>query len=357
MKLKTKELKSALLELGRLIKPKQFVPQLSHMQFTSNGSSLSPTLVMQACDGESWAARLLECDEVVEGCLGHKQLLALIENTDAEFTDIKVSAGWATIRTHATCRIPALEAGVYPDFPAQQIKPLALPLIDLAEGIESVVWAAEDNELLSTRLINVYVVSTGKQLSVYAGSKYSIARFRRALLGEVVSLGIPANAARLISKVLREPNSTLSLGERFLIAKSESGSAAVKLTTERMSDYDAAIGLHEHGQPSPFERDLIKQACTHAMALTDDANYPSLEICWEMRSLRFQSGDKEGKGYEYETNGPEGSGWCKLNAKHLHEAMRLMPEGPLTATTAPNGSFWMVGDVLVALGQLGTRKT
>lgn len=354
MKLSTKSLKSALVELGRLIKPKQFVPQLVYIQINRHSDS---TVCLRACDGESWATRILESEGIAEGCIAHRRFLALLENTKCEETEISIKDNWAVIRTHAVSRLPALEAKVFPDFPVQEkVRALGISTLDMAEGIDSVAWAAEDNELLSTRLLNVFVESEPKQLSVYAGSKYSIARFRRGLIGEAVSFGIPGSYARLISAVLRESESKLVLGERFLMAESRNGSAFVKLTTEKPARYDDAIGLHQAPPVVAMDRNLIKQACNHAMALTDDANYPALEICWEGGLVTFNSGDKEGTGYEYSISIGPGEGWCKLNAKHLHEAMRLMPEGPLTVTTAPNGSFWMVGDVLVALGQLGMRK-
>lgn len=352
MKLKTKELKDALRECAKVIRPKQLVPQLSHVQFTTSGNELC----LQASDGNAWVDRLLTFEgEGSQGCIPFRPLNSILEFTTSEDIDINISGATATIKTNATLTIPALAWDVFPDAPMDDRRALGISTPDLAEGLDATRWAAEGGSDDTSRLINLFVMSESKILKVYSGSKYSIARFSRPLISEPILFGVPANFAGLLSAVLREPESKISLAKNFVLAESKNGTATVKLVQDRPAPYDDAIG-----EPSTdaveLDRTIVRNACAHAEALTTDDKYPAIEIWWEMGRLHFRSVVDSSRDYEFETDGPSGDGWLKCNARHLQDALRNLPEGPLKVSTKPNGSFWMVNDVLVAIPQLGMRK-
>lgn len=353
MKFKTTELKNALRECGKVIKPRATVPQLSCVQFSPHKGQVA----IRASNGVTWVTRYLDAEgEAQGGCLNHGILTKLLDATNAEECEIDfASADKATLKTHARLPLPALEAGAFPEAPALESKAVGIVCADFAEGLERTWWAAETNEAMPMRTQNVYLKASEKQMSVYAGTGKVIARFQRLLMGEAIELGIRAELVNYITPVLREPESMLLRGGNVLTVTSKCGSVSIPLATEAPPDYEQV--LKEAAPGDVIDRDVLVLGCMNAKAITDDQNYPRLAMTWELNTLTLRSKGRDGSSYEHEVEQMGNQGWFACNADILREVLKNLPDGPVKLKIEEfKPSFWTSGDMLIALACLGTRR-
>lgn len=358
MKLNTKQFLAAVSECRRVIKSGVALQSLQSVLLKCDGGRLT----VSTTNLDAWITRYIPCEgEITPLCVtAHKlaQVLSEIQSDDVEVTNdgarLKITAG--DFRTF----LQALDATEFLQVDIGKAKPIAVSTLDLADAIDATSWAAGDDP---TRLNiqNILIRLTPTRLKAYATTAKTVAVFDRALICGKQDIIAPALLLEFVPSTLREEESEFSLSDSYCVAKSISGTVAVKRPeTGFVSDeaLHSILGVKDALRPTPVSAMALKRATVMAQVVVSANGYSELIIEHTGSELRFRATNGD---YEETIACPGEKAWAKINPAYLAEALpKLAAEtiefrspGPIMAGESKAvATYWSAGDLTVVISQL-----
>lgn len=268
MKLTTKPLKLALAEVGRVMKTRTTLPALNCVKLSSTDDD---RLQLECSNGEAWITRKIDCDGVIEPVLvNHKVLTDFIALADTETVELELKGSKLHITSRGSYSIKTLPANEFPSPPAFDGPALGCNLADLAEGVESVAWAAVTDVKEHGWRVTVLMDIQPKSIICTALNPHGMALFNRlAITGETRQIIIHNSQASVIIPALRQPEAMARVSPNLFIVDSPTGGAVVVLSEAQAIPYQQYMALRGEGKGTMFNKaDLIRN-CHAAIAMSE----------------------------------------------------------------------------------------
>lgn len=226
MKITKKALLTALDKTASLATRRTTLPILQHLLISASGGKLSVT----GTDLNCHARALCDCDGDLDAVCVPAQAftgLAKVARDDIELTLVNQRLAFKSNGTANLATLPGIE---YPIWPSNKFTAIGLPCGDLAEGIESVSWSADNNPTDTSRpLVTVVWVRTeAKRMRVGATTGQTLAHMDRGLICAETEFMVPCAYADKLTDVLKRDEATLSVCDNWVAVSSPMLNVAVK---------------------------------------------------------------------------------------------------------------------------------
>lgn len=268
MKLHTKTLKSALSDLSSVIKTRTTLPALNcvRLSMTPNGR-----LQLQCSDCDAWVTRRIDCEGAIDPVLvNHSVLSKFVALAGTEHIELELVNGKLSMTSRGTYTIKTLPVEEFPSPPAVNGAGLSCNLSDLAEGIDSVGWAAVTDPKETGYRTTVLMDIQPKAILCAAINPHGLALFNRlAITGEERKIVIHAGQASIIAEALRHKEAIAGVTDNLFISDSPDGGAVVRLSEAPAIPYQQYMGLRGEGRGTVFNKDDLIRNCHAAIALSE----------------------------------------------------------------------------------------
>lgn len=349
MKLTTKTFRTALAEVGKVIRGRTTLPAAACVKLSMADDD---RLQLEATNFDAWITRKVECTEGIESVLvNHSLLSRLVDNITDESFEMVLDGSKLTLKAKAVSVINTLDHTSIASHDWTGSKPLAVNPVDLADGLEAVNWAAETNanaeEFKLTTVIDLYptflacAATTGRVLAV----------FKRPLICERREVVLPSALVNLVCADLREKNTSVSLTERQLIVQHDRGGASIKLSELKAFPYERLTTMRGKAKGTLVDREFLRRGCHYAMTLTGSSEKPALDAMRNGDAIDISCRGALGEFSEsIEAVGEKLA--MKVPAEQLDECLSKTLADEVCVITLPNATFIEAGDMLFAVSQL-----
>lgn len=352
MKIQTKSLKQSLADCAPVIRLPNPTPIRGIVRY--DGTQLWATSLT------AWVSRSVGAGDCTF-CVNYGKLKQVADQVSGEEIELTVDAGKLNLKSGSySMKLPLFPENEFPTMEISDTKPIAAPLSDVADAIDQVAWSADNGSTKPPAYSNILLKMEPKALWGVASRSVVSAFFHRALICGDMELVIPASLATLLVPVLREEGSSLLSNERYVVAKSNLGMAAVQLFNGQYLKWESVQGLLalKDGKPKTLvDVDALKRACANARIVTDtDSSLkktPALEMDQADGKLTFLAGDNNDYLECVDSDGEKLN--SRFNADYLSEALNAVKGPKLEWVATSNGVFFTCSDTCVAIGVLPKR--
>lgn len=347
MKLTTKTFRTALAEVGRVIRGRTTLPAAACVKLSMSDDD---RLQLEATNFDAWITRKVECAEGIEPVLvNHQMLSRVLETIGDESIELLLSGSKLTIKSCDVDVLNTLDAKEFPTFEHDGSLPLAVNAADLAEGLESVNWCAGDDKAAKEAYKSANVILSARMLTCGASSGTSMALFTRPAICEERTLLLPAALVPAILPDISAKKCDLFVSERWFRASHPKGSAAIKLSAGDSIPFERITALRGTSKGTMMDRERLKLACVKAMIHTPEANFAQIHAVRDGDNVNVscQNGAYSGV---FEAPGNELN--MRVSADKLNTALSKSMADEVRIVTCDNAVFIEMGDLLVAIGQM-----
>ncbi len=317
-------------------------------------------LTIQASNFDVFIERTVECDGNLMPCAVSLKNLQTALTLDGGDT-IEMNSGGNSLMLVGQSK-GYLSIMPHTDFPAwpadEDAKPYGLNCEDLAEGLDSVAWAAMDGDARPTLAI-VAVILTPKMIECVTYDGHVCCHFARPAMTCDGELSVPKDFAAPLASALREKEAVLSVGTNAAIVQHKRGRTRIKLSDQLFPNGWRKI--MEMSKDLPWLElpvSELKNACAAAAAYNSGKVSPRLKVIWLPEGqVRFVVNGDSGNSYDRTIDHPDaaaGEAKSEFNANYLTHTLQKM-DGPTVkwapVTDSPN-SFWIRGDLSVVINGL-----
>lgn len=277
MKLQTKTFHTALAEVGKVIRGRTTLPAAACVKLSMTNDD---RLQLEATNFDAWITRKVECAEGIEPVLvNHKKLSEIIGNVTTETLELSLRGSKLVIQgvgSSAIVSLNTLPVGeISMSVGDQGFKPLAVPPVDLADGLESVTSLADADD--RTDCVIVALKPTTLQCAASTrGIMWGI--FSRALICEDKKLVLPASMALLIVTDLRAKNCVVSVSDRIISVVSDIGSSAIKLSEKTGLPFERFAPSRAGLKGTLLDRETLRRFCNLASLFTPESVGPAVKV-------------------------------------------------------------------------------
>lgn len=268
MKLHTKTLKVALAEVGRVLKTRTTLPALNCVRLASTNDD---RMELQCSNLDAWITRKVDCDGVIEPILvNHSVLTDFIALADTETIELELKDSKLRITSRGSYWIKTLHAVEFPLPPEFRGAALGCNLQDLAEGVESVAWAATTDPKESGYRVTVLMDIQPKAIICSAINQHGMALFNRAAItGEARQIILHASQSGIIIPALRQESATAHVSPNLFIVDSPTGGAVIRLSESQAIPYEKYMALRGAGRGTVLNKADLVRNCHAAMAMAE----------------------------------------------------------------------------------------
>lgn len=285
MKINTKQFKAALADVGRVIKGRGAAMGFQCVRLSTTDQDM---LRIEASNGDAWITRLIECAGGTERMVvNHSLLSSCVGSISSEMMDVElVSAGRKlSIRDvsesgspQRTC-INTFDVEEFRGDPTLEdgnMAPLAVNPLDLAEGINSVYWAAarDENSVKSQSFLSVLIDLAADRMDCAATTGTYMACFYRPAFCEDRKIMIPASLCPVLVPLMEDAAAEVWVGERMISVTTPTGRASVKLSESPDFDYKRMNALLGGGKMTSIKKDVLRKCCAFARTLNKPEAVP-----------------------------------------------------------------------------------
>jgi len=275
MKLITKQLHSALAEVGKIIKTRTTMPAASCVKLSMTEDD---RLEISATNTESWISRRIDADGAIGTVLVNYQVFrSLIDGIMSESFHLTLDGSKLTIRKpNGSLVVKTMDAAEFPSTPTDKGKPLAVNLEDLAEGIEATAWAANRDQTAKALALCVLIDMQPTELACAATTLTRFAFFRKPSVCETRTLMLPAAMSGAVIPLMREKGSGAFLSENMFHVEAPTGSITVKLIALAQPwPYKQFIEARGKDEGIFLNREALLANCRTALATSDSVGHRS----------------------------------------------------------------------------------
>ncbi len=220
LKIDQSKLIAALLPLVAVASRKTTMPILNNVRIESVGGRLS----LSATDLESYAVAQVECEgDLPSICIPAKHLLELV-NAASKNVELKVEKDWLHVDG---CKLAGFSSVEFPAEPTDKFTKIAVNCEDLATGIESVGWAASEDQSKYI-LQSVNIAASATEIVCMSGSPFLLAKYAQSAICAPFQCLTMSAHAKQIAESLRVTGAVLSVGSNWIKVEHENGSLACK---------------------------------------------------------------------------------------------------------------------------------
>lgn len=352
MKLLTKPLKLALAETGAAIKSKPPLPILSCVRLRIKDGLLE----LATTNIDAFLTKLVPCDgELQPLCVPHSTLKQVIEQCGEEVTlEVEVKRESVTrnefsrliVKSGVTmARLPTLPWEEFPQGEFGEMKNIAVAAHEIANGIESVAWAADDGNTRHPRYGCILIKLEPAKAYCFGSRGTVSALWECGLICEQKDIVIPSTLAEMLVPVLRDEHSDLRLSENHVQANSLNGTTTVKLFGDEYLRWESIQELFTPIRAAKgiwIQEEVLKKACLLSGVFASerqlDKDLPPMEIEQQNGSLILRGGCENQ--FEHTESSEAEPCFSRFNSKYLNEALPKLNAKKVRFISTPNGAFF-----------------
>lgn len=226
MKLKTKDLIAAFDSVASLANGRTTLPVLNSVRLTREADGLRVTASNLDCF--AYAVAPCPSKEPMDLCVNARVFGSVIKTAGDE-VELKPLKNQLQIAAGGSVKLATTDGAEFVPWPNGKTTALGLNAADLAECIESVSWAASDEDAGGV-LENVWVSTEEKRIQCAASDRNMLGYVNKAAIAAKAEFIFGADYAPRIAAALRLEGASVSTADNFVSVESPSHRLAVKLT-------------------------------------------------------------------------------------------------------------------------------
>lgn len=234
MKIDTDSLKKCLSQtvIGR----KQSLPILGCVKIEAKNNRFK----ISSTDLDAWSVAETDCDGDLEAvCVSADKFRQQAGYANSSITMSLEKNNRLNFNSGFKVQIAGLAGDEYPPLPDGKAKVVGVNCGDLADCIESVYWAAHPDNNDTLHIVDIKL--TGKAILATGTDRKMLAFNLHPAVTPETAFAFPPENAKALAVALRCDKATLSLTDKHIIAKHDSGCFMVRLCDHKYADFSKYI--------------------------------------------------------------------------------------------------------------------
>lgn len=312
MNIESSKLQQAMNRVVKLAGGRTTLPILNCVHLVASGGALSLT----TSDLTAWAVARVACDgDLPPTCVSAQKLKLLADASGGSITMTAKSGALKFEASGLDCDLSTIPANEYPEFPKDDLKPIAVNCGDLAEGIRRTAWACSTDQS-RYQLHPAWITLTDTNLLVVASDGKTLVRFEMASICNPANANIHRDYATELADILEEDGALLKISANFIGAESDFGLLLVKQIDGQRPNFEG-YNARKYVEMGDLDREQALDALTlsRGMAMGEKSLFVPVVLKFEPDGAYFDS-----EKFRRVVPGRFADGKCKIDANLTSKA-------------------------------------
>lgn len=359
MKIKTKDLSTALSFVGRAATKRTTMPILNCIRINSNDR-----VAIHASDGDRYIVEKFDAIEPGSPepfCVPFRLISEFVKFAGEEMTMERKGERLMCKSGKAIAHLPIMPHEEFPSPPKADGKAIGVNSQDLAEGIGAVSWVSEEfGKDIDIKDGSVHVVITPNRILCETCDRRTLAQFSRASISAACEFLMPKVFAEDLREFLGRPESLLRVSESIVSVDHASGSYSAKASEGGFYETNRMTGLPRTPIGQIPKDELLSSASFCLACASAPGKFVPISLAFSDTGLMVKCEDPT---FSHEKNieGKFTSAVTAFQAEKLVAALKAFKDSPCAFAAQTESGCALLGmesgDLIVMLATLNDKRT